>query len=211
MTCLTACVASYMLSILRAIHEGHLLSSIESCRSKLYGIVITPDRASYAPLALKLTAVCCGMIIIPYPACNPWCCLASGCLVMTGVLHSKIWSSCDSLWKQPQHSKMALLRTRDCPQARGLAERVSEDPPTIRLLFKHKNDNQVTGTDQFYSERKRNCCVACGEAQHYLRYRVSLRTCAGLFPVQNLCLHVCALFALWIACRLQCNKEGQAL
>ena len=88
---------------------------------------------------------------------------------------------------------------------------MSEDPPTIRLLFKHNNDNQVTGTDQFYSERKRNCCVACGEAQHYLRYRVSLRTCAGLFPVQNLCLHVCALFALWIACRLQCNKEGEAL
>ncbi len=57
-------------------------------------------------------------------------------------------------------------------QARGLAERVSEDPPTIRLLFKHKNVDQVTGTDQFYSERKRNCCVACGEADHYLRYRV---------------------------------------
>lgn len=50
---------------------------------------------------------------------------------------------------------------------------MAEDPPTIRLLFKHKNADQVTGTDQFYSERKRNCCVACGEADHYLRYRVS--------------------------------------
>ena len=58
-------------------------------------------------------------------------------------------------------------------QARGLAVRVSEHPPTIRLLFKHKNEDQITGTDQFYSERKRNCCVACGEARHYLRYRVS--------------------------------------
>ena len=59
-------------------------------------------------------------------------------------------------------------------QARGLAERVAEDPPTIRLLFRHKNEDQVTGTDQFYSERKRNCCVACGESDHYLRYRVGL-------------------------------------
>ncbi len=49
---------------------------------------------------------------------------------------------------------------------------MAEDPPTIRLLFRHKNVDQLTGTDQFYSERKRNCCVACGEAKHYLRYRV---------------------------------------
>ena len=75
------------------------------------------------------------------------------------------------------------LRTRDCTQARGLAERVSEDPPTIRLLFRHKNEDQVTGTDQFYSERKRNCCVACGEARHYLRYRVSPPPSAALFSL----------------------------
>ena len=64
------------------------------------------------------------------------------------------------------------LRFFGLMQARGLAERVAEDPPTIRLLFRHKNEDQVTGTDQFYSERKHNCCVACGEADHYLRYRV---------------------------------------
>lgn len=68
-----------------------------------------------------------------------------------------------------------IIRT----QARGLAERVAEDPPTIRLLFRHKNVDQVTGTDQLYSERKRNCCVACGEAQHYLRYRVRFQEPEG--------------------------------
>ena len=56
---------------------------------------------------------------------------------------------------------------------------MAEDPPTIRLLFRHKNVDQVTGTDQFYSERKRNCCVACGEAEHYLRYRVRLQEAEG--------------------------------
>ena len=86
-----------------------------------------------------------------------------------------------------------MLRGTACMQARGLAERVSEDPPTIRLLFKHKNEDQVTGTDQFYSERKRNCCVACGEARHYLRYRVSLPTCAGLISVSDLQLQIRAL------------------
>ena len=77
---------------------------------------------------------------------------------------------------------------------------MSEDPPTIRLLFKHKNEDQVTGTDQFYSERKRNCCVACGEARHYLRYRVSLLTCDGLFSVHGFWLQVgtlvCSLYLL---------------
>ena len=76
-------------------------------------------------------------------------------------------------------------------QARGLAERVAEDPPTIRLLFRHKNEDQVTGTDQFYSERKRNCCVACGEADHYLRYRV--RLCSSPLWLTQ---HLMWLFAL---------------
>lgn len=57
-------------------------------------------------------------------------------------------------------------------QARGLADRVADDPPTIRLRFAHKNVDQRTGTDAFYSERKANLCVACGGVDNYLRYKV---------------------------------------
>ncbi len=48
---------------------------------------------------------------------------------------------------------------------------MAEEPPTIRLRFAHKNMDQRTGTDAFYSERKANACVACGEARNYLRYK----------------------------------------
>lgn len=67
------------------------------------------------------------------------------------------------------------MLTRQAPaqsQVRGLAERVSDNPPTIRLLFRHKAADQVTGADAFYGERKLNCCVACGNSDNYLRYRV---------------------------------------
>lgn len=55
---------------------------------------------------------------------------------------------------------------------RGLAARVSDDPPTIRLLFEHRVGDQVGGADAFYSGSRANRCVVCGEEQHYLRYRV---------------------------------------
>ena len=56
-------------------------------------------------------------------------------------------------------------------QAKGLADRVGDDPPTIRLRFRHKSVDQRTGKDAFYSERKANCCVACGGDRNYLRYK----------------------------------------
>ena len=51
---------------------------------------------------------------------------------------------------------------------------MADEPPTIRLRFAHKNVDQRSGTDAFYSERKANCCVACGGADNYLRYKVKL-------------------------------------
>ena len=52
---------------------------------------------------------------------------------------------------------------------RGIAEKVGEEPPTIRLLFEHKNADQQAGLDGFYSQSKTNQCVVCGEDGHYLR------------------------------------------
>lgn len=55
---------------------------------------------------------------------------------------------------------------------KNLAQRVSDDPPTIRLRFQHSTNDQENAVDEFYAESKSNCCVVCGEAGHYLRYRV---------------------------------------
>lgn len=55
---------------------------------------------------------------------------------------------------------------------RGLAERISEEPPTVRLLFEHKNADRLNDKDLFYSASKKNQCVVCGTSDHYLRYRV---------------------------------------
>jgi cation-transporting P-type ATPase D len=52
---------------------------------------------------------------------------------------------------------------------RGIAEKVAEEPPTIRLLFEHKSADQQAGLDGFYSQSKTNQCVVCGEDGHYLR------------------------------------------
>ena len=65
----------------------------------------------------------------------------------------------------------AINHTLD-KQARGLAERVSGEPPTIRLRFQHRDSDQVAAVDAFYMTSKANHCVACGEEGHYLRFKV---------------------------------------
>jgi hypothetical protein len=59
-----------------------------------------------------------------------------------------------------------------CPRyvAKGLADRVSVDPPVIRLRFQHKVADQEAGVDAFYAQSKANRCVGCGEEGHYLRW-----------------------------------------
>ncbi|KAF5833248.1 hypothetical protein DUNSADRAFT_10486 [Dunaliella salina] len=54
---------------------------------------------------------------------------------------------------------------------RNIAEKVRDEPLTIRLLFEHKKSDQDAG-ERFYSEQKINRCVVCGEEEHYLRFRV---------------------------------------
>ncbi len=69
-------------------------------------------------------------------------------------------------------------------QNRGLADRISDDPPTIRLRFMHKTGDQERGVDDYYLHSKENKCVSCGEAGHYLRYRVVPACYRRNFPVQ---------------------------
>lgn len=71
---------------------------------------------------------------------------------------------------------------------KGIAEEVSTEPPTIRLLFQHANADQTTGMDAFYSQSKRNRCVVCGEERHYLRYRI-LPACYRRFLPTHLKSH----------------------
>eukprot|EP00897_Mesotaenium_endlicherianum_P003422 jgi/Mesen1/3107/ME000184S02174 len=55
---------------------------------------------------------------------------------------------------------------------RGLAEYVSREPPlSVRLLFEPRGRPEDDAND-FYVQSKSNACVACGEAGHYLRYRL---------------------------------------
>ena len=69
-------------------------------------------------------------------------------------------------------------------QSRGLAERVSEDPPAIKLNFMHKTGDQERGVDDYYLHSKENKCVSCGEEGHYLRYKVVPACYRRNFPVQ---------------------------
>eukprot|EP00271_Cylindrocystis_brebissonii_P017801 TRINITY_DN4772_c0_g2_i1.p1 TRINITY_DN4772_c0_g2~~TRINITY_DN4772_c0_g2_i1.p1 ORF type:complete len:969 (+),score=144.85 TRINITY_DN4772_c0_g2_i1:140-2908(+) len=55
--------------------------------------------------------------------------------------------------------------------SRGLAEYLSDEPPSIRLLFEPKGQPDDV-SNEFYLQSKENRCVACGEASHYLRYRL---------------------------------------
>ena len=69
-------------------------------------------------------------------------------------------------------------------QSRGLAERVSDDPPAIKLNFMHKTGDQQRGVDDYYLHSKENKCVSCGEEGHYLRYKVVPACYRRNFPVQ---------------------------
>jgi hypothetical protein len=54
--------------------------------------------------------------------------------------------------------------------SRGIAELVSEDPPTIRLLF--EAGGRGNAGDDFYLSTKENRCVACGSKEQYVRFSI---------------------------------------
>jgi hypothetical protein len=64
----------------------------------------------------------------------------------------------------PQHPPVPYQKKR--------LHQISDDPPTIKLLFEHTTTDQDKGLDSFYTASRENKCVVCGEAGHYLRYRI---------------------------------------
>ncbi|BDA45050.1 probable exosome component 10 at N-terminal half [Coccomyxa sp. Obi] len=104
-------------------------------------------------------------------------------LVASFCAKGPVYENCRMLSMDGAPLSFIDLRKLQWYEARGLAERVSDNPPTIRLLFRHKAADQVTGADAFYGERKLNCCVACGNSDNYLRYRVVPACYRRYFPV----------------------------
>ncbi|KAK9908142.1 hypothetical protein WJX75_003265 [Coccomyxa subellipsoidea] len=104
-------------------------------------------------------------------------------LVASFCAKSPVYENCRMLSMEGAPLSFIDLRKLQWYEARGLAERVGDNPPTIRLLFRHKAADQETGADAFYGERKLNCCVACGNTSNYLRYRVVPACYRRYFPV----------------------------
>ena len=57
---------------------------------------------------------------------------------------------------QSCHARLSHRLFGECLQARGLADKVADDPPTIQLRFEHKATDQLTGSDDFYTHSKEN-------------------------------------------------------
>ncbi|CAI2385933.1 unnamed protein product [Moneuplotes crassus] len=60
---------------------------------------------------------------------------------------------------------------------RGLAEKISDEPLTIKLNFEPsgrgiKNFNDERDDDEFYVEERSNICVACGSGENYVRHQI---------------------------------------
>eukprot|EP00850_Spirogloea_muscicola_P020421 SM000215S06727 [mRNA] locus=s215:111800:118939:- [translate_table: standard] len=64
---------------------------------------------------------------------------------------------------------------------RSLAEYLDEEPPSVRLLFE-PNGRPEDSANEFYIQSKANRCVGCGEAGHYLRYRLVPSCYRQYFP-----------------------------
>ena len=57
---------------------------------------------------------------------------------------------------QSCHASLSHRLFDEWLQARGLADKVADDPPTIQLRFEHKATDQLTGSDDFYTHSKEN-------------------------------------------------------
>ena len=64
-----------------------------------------------------------------------------------------------------------------------IAKVESEDPFVIRLLFQHRVTDETNESHDFYVQSRVNCCVACGEEGHYLRYKIIPACYRKQFPV----------------------------
>lgn len=101
--------------------------------------------------------------------------------------------------------------TEKCLQSRGLAERVSDDPPAIKLNFLHKTGDQERGVDDYYLHSKENKCVSCGEEGHYLRYKVVPACYRRNFPVQWKSHRSHDIVLLCVDCHHVAHKAAEAV
>jgi len=94
---------------------------------------------------------------------------------------------------------------------KGLAVRVQEDPPTIRLTFQHQTADQARGADAFYSASKANQCVGCGATRNYLRFRVIPSCYRRQFPVGLKSHRSHDVVLLCMACHEVAHKASEKL
>ncbi|KAK9822142.1 hypothetical protein WJX74_010568 [Apatococcus lobatus] len=103
------------------------------------------------------------------------------------------------------------LRKLKWYQARGLADKVADDPPTIQLKFEHKATDQLTGSDDFYTHSKENRCVACGDDSHFLRYRVVPACYRRHFPLHMKSHRSHDILLLCVDCHELAHSSAEAV
>uniref|UniRef100_A0A7R9V667 HRDC domain-containing protein n=1 Tax=Chlamydomonas euryale TaxID=1486919 RepID=A0A7R9V667_9CHLO len=93
---------------------------------------------------------------------------------------------------------------------KGIATLESDNPPTIRLLFEHKNADELAGS-AFYSQSKANRCVVCGECRHWLRYRVVPSCYRRFFPAHLKSHRSHDIVLLCVECHIEAHKSAEAV
>lgn len=94
--------------------------------------------------------------------------------------------------------------------AKGLADRVSDNPLTIQLRFEHKTGDQEQGTNDFYTESKENRCVGCGRPDGFSRYRIIPSCYRRHFPVALKSHRSHDVVLLCLSCQASRGREGAA-
>eukprot|EP00803_Ostreobium_quekettii_P004481 evm.model.scf_2336.1 EVM.evm.TU.scf_2336.1 scf_2336:1322-8896(+) len=85
----------------------------------------------------------------------------------------QVYSNCIMLAMDDELLCYSDRRRLEWYVSKGLADKVADEPYTIKLRFQHSTaDDENFGAHQFYVRGRLNRCVVCGEDNHYLRYRI---------------------------------------
>ncbi|CAG9462096.1 unnamed protein product [Pedinophyceae sp. YPF-701] len=93
-------------------------------------------------------------------------------IIATFSAKKEVYQNCKMLSKEGALLCHCDKKKVDWYLSKGLADLECDDPLTIRLRFQHKTDDQQAKQEQYYTAARTNQCVGCGEAGHYLRYRI---------------------------------------
>nr|CAD7600635.1 unnamed protein product [Timema genevievae] len=95
--------------------------------------------------------------------------------------------------------------------SKGLAEKVSDDPFTIRLNFE-PSGRAVGDVGKYYKQVKNNCCVVCGSEHSFHRKFVIPSEYRKLFPSAVMKDHQSHdVLLMCTACHVRSNMEDMAL